>query len=99
MRKFTVNELARFFRERLRLDGLIDFLAKKTVPRHRHSFWYLFGGLALFFFIVQIITGILLLFYYSPTPETANESVHFIVAQVPYGWLIRSVHSWSANLM
>jgi cytochrome b6 len=40
-----------------------------------------------------------LLIYYRPTPENAFESVRFIVAQVPFGWLIRSLHSWSANLM
>ncbi|MBI1807270.1 MAG: cytochrome bc complex cytochrome b subunit [Ignavibacteria bacterium] len=59
----------------------------------------MFGGLALFFFIVQIVTGILLLLYYSPTPNTANESVRVIVNQVSFGWLVRSLHSWSANLM
>jgi cytochrome b6 len=94
-----LNNLARFLEERLRLGGVIEFLSHKTVPRHKHSFWYLFGGLSLFFFLVQLVTGILLLIYYSPTPQAANESVRFIISQVPFGWLIRSLHSWSANLM
>lgn len=85
--------------ERLKVSGLVSLLSGKTVPRHRHSFWYLFGGLALFFFIVQIVTGVLLLVYYSPTPASANESVHHIVNEAPFGWLIRTIHSWSANLM
>ncbi len=93
------GNLVRWFAERLHLNELLDFLSRKEVPRHRHSFWYVFGGLALFFLGVQILTGVLLALYYSPTPETANESVSFIIHKVPFGWLIRSIHSWSANLM
>jgi cytochrome b6 len=85
--------------ERLELAPLVEFASHKEVPRHRHSWAYYFGGLTLFFFIVQITTGILLLLYYRPTAEAAFESVQFIVTRVPFGWLIRSVHSWSANLM
>ncbi len=79
--------------------AVLSFLSRKAVPRHKHSFWYIFGGLALFFFLIQLLTGVLLLVYYSPTPASANESVHYIVNQAPFGWLIRSIHSWSANLM
>src|SRR5258708_6877534 len=85
--------------ERMRFGVVLDFLSKKQVPRHGLSFWYVFGGLALFFFLVQLVSGILLALYYSPTPDTANSSVQFIVHMVPMGWLIRSVHSWSAHLM
>jgi cytochrome b6 len=46
-----------------------------------------------------VVTGILLLLYYRPSAETAFESVQFIVTEVQFGWLIRSVHSWSANLL
>ena len=59
----------------------------------------LFGGIALLFFCVQVITGILLMFYYVPTPESAYESVRLIAVEVPFGWLIRSIHGWSSNLM
>jgi cytochrome b6 len=61
--------------------------------------WYYFGGAALFLFTVQVATGILLMFYYKASADTAFESVQFITAKVPFGWLIRSIHSWSANLM
>lgn len=84
---------------RTRLLCLLKFLAEKKVPRHSQSHWYLFGGLTLLFFIIQLLSGILLLLYYSPTPETAHESIEFIMTQVPYGWLVRSIHSWSANLL
>src|SRR5690242_9660392 len=72
---------------------------KKEVPVHRHSIWYYFGGMTLFLFAVQVATGILLLLYYRPSSENAFESVQFIITEVKFGWLIRSIHSWSANLM
>jgi cytochrome b6 len=74
-------------------------IAHKTVPQHRHSIWYYLGGMTLFFFIVQVITGILLLLYYRPSAGEAYDSVQFIMTRVPFGWLVRSIHSWSANLM
>jgi cytochrome b6 len=61
--------------------------------------WYYFGGITLFLFSVQVFTGILLLMYYKASAEMAYESVQFIVSKVQFGWLIRSIHSWSANLM
>ena len=72
---------------------------EKEVPVHRHSIWYYFGWMTLFLFTVQVVTGILLLLYYRPSSENAFESVQFIITEVKFGWLIRSIHSWSANLM
>jgi cytochrome b6 len=89
----------RWLRERLPLAPAADFLAHKTVPMHRFSVVYYFGGMTLFFFLVQVATGILLMLYYRPSAEEAFESVEFIMTTVPFGWLIRSLHSWSANLM
>src|SRR6476620_10619065 len=85
--------------ERLSISSLQAMADKKEVPLHRHSIWYYFGGMTLFLFAVQVATGILLLLYYRPSSETAFESVQFIVTEVKFGWLIRSIHSWSANLM
>ncbi len=85
--------------ERLPLNATETFLAAKEVPRHRHSFWYYFGGMTLFFFCVQLVTGILLSLYYQPAPEHAYESIRTIVNETPHGWLIRSLHAWSAHLM
>ena len=78
---------------------VIDYLKKKEVPKHRLSFWYYFGGLGLFFFMVQIITGLLLMQYYKPTSAEAYASFVFIQREVSYGWLVRQIHAWSANLM
>lgn len=85
--------------ERIDLSGLVHFTEKKVVPVHRHHFWYGMGGVTLFLFMIQIVTGILLLLYYRPSAESAYESVEFIMTSVHYGWLIRSIHSWGANLM
>jgi len=83
--------------ERLGLEDVIATAKKKTVPLHKHSVWYYWGGLSLFFFIVQALSGIMLMVYYRPGPE-AYESVRQITYQIHFGWLIRSVHNWSANL-
>jgi len=88
-----------WFEERLELSAIAKFFKKKSVPMHRYSIWYYFGGMTLFFFIIQVVTGLLLLLYYRPTPDEAFESVKFIMTQVRFGWLVRSIHSWSANLM
>lgn len=85
--------------ERVDLEGVRHFVSEKSVPVHRHKVWYYLGGMALFLFGVQVGTGILLLLYYRPSSEEAFESVQFIVTQVEFGWLIRNVHSWSANLL
>lgn len=85
--------------ERLSINTLSEIAQKKEIPLHRHSIWYYFGGMTLFLFVVQVVTGILLLLYYRPSAENAFESVQFIVTEVQFGWLIRSIHSWSANLM
>ncbi|MEK6715019.1 MAG: cytochrome bc complex cytochrome b subunit [Candidatus Omnitrophota bacterium] len=98
-REAIKNGLVRWFEGRYHIEPFKELLTKKEVPVHKHSVWYYFGGITLFLFIVQIITGILLLFYYKPTANTAFDSVKFIMTKVEFGWLIRSIHAWSANLM
>ena len=88
-----------WFEERLGLASMRKFLAHKTVPVHAGTVWYYFGGITLFLFVIQVLTGTLLLLYYRPSPGEAYESVQFIVTRVQFGWLVRSIHSWSANLM
>lgn len=84
---------------RLHLADLVALAKKKQVPQHRHQFWYYFGGISLYLFLLQVITGILLLVYYSPSEEGAHASVLDIISKVDFGWLVRSVHIWSAHLM
>jgi len=91
--------LWRWFDDRLGLAGFERLARKKEVPVHRHTIWYYLGGMTLFLFIVQVGTGILLLFYYRASASEAYESIHFIMTEVKFGWLIRSIHHWAANLM
>ncbi|MBI4589003.1 MAG: cytochrome bc complex cytochrome b subunit [Candidatus Rokubacteria bacterium] len=84
---------------RVGLAELEKLLKKKEVPVHRHTLWYYLGGMTLFLFMIQVATGILLLLYYRPSAEEAYESIQFLMAEVEFGWLIRSIHAWAANLM
>ncbi|MBF8247889.1 MAG: petB [Bacteroidetes bacterium] len=84
--------------ERVQLENLVQFLGKKYVPVHAHSVWYYFGGVSLFLFLIQVVTGILLLLYYKSGEELAFESIQYIMSKVQFGWLVRSIHSWAANL-
>jgi cytochrome b6 len=84
--------------QRIDLAPLAAALEKKTVPLHRHTWIYLLGGAALFLFGFQVATGALLMLYYQPAELTAHESVQRIMTQVPYGWLVRSMHAWGASL-
>jgi quinol-cytochrome oxidoreductase complex cytochrome b subunit len=84
---------------RLGMSALTPFIRKKRVPVHRHSIWYFLGGMVLFLFILQVCTGVLMLFYYRPSANEAFDSVQFMMTQVKFGWLVRSIHVWGANLM
>ena len=92
--------LYRWLDKRYALAPLVDFVRHKEVPVGAHSmFWYYLGGLTLFFFTVQIASGALLLVYYQVGEQTSYESIRFITTKVPFGWLVRSLHCWSAHLM
>lgn len=76
-----------------------SMVLKKEVPVHRLSWGYYMGGLALFFLIVQVVTGLMLLFYYQPTVSDAHASVEYITEHVPAGALVRNIHAWASSLM
>jgi cytochrome b6 len=82
------------------IRGVVDYMKHKEVPVGAHSMvWYYLGGLTLFFFGVQVCSGLLLLAYYQPGESTSYESIRFLTTKVPFGWLVRSIHCWSAHLM
>ncbi len=85
--------------ERFDWAGMTAPLLKKTVPVHKLTYWYFLGGITLFLFVIQVCTGILLLLYYRAGANEAFESVQYIMTRVQFGWLVRSIHSWAANLM
>jgi cytochrome b6 len=85
--------------ERLGLSVFAALAEKKRVPVHRSTIFYYLGGMALFLFAIQVVSGMLLSLYYKPSPDQAFESVRAIMTEVEFGWLMRSVHSWGANLV
>ena len=85
--------------ERFGLSDVTHFLRKKGIPQHKHTIWSYTGSAILLFFALQVVTGFILVFYYKPTLEMANASVARIMTEVPLGWILRSVHSWSATFM
>jgi ubiquinol-cytochrome c reductase cytochrome b subunit len=84
---------------RIGLDELIRTqLTEYRVPRNLNLL-YTLGMVAFVAFVVQVITGILLLIYYVPQEQYAFKSVQLIMNQVPYGWLLRLIHVVGSNLM
>ena len=80
----------------------IDQALRKAWARRLPSYvgWrHSFGGIAYLLFMVLVVTGVLLSFYYRPSVEEAYPSLQYISTEVPFGWLIRDFHVWSANLI
>jgi ubiquinol-cytochrome c reductase cytochrome b subunit/cytochrome b6 len=98
-RRYRIG-LAKWFHESFPVDqeALIKITAE-PIPNHLKRWWWALGGTPLYLFTVQIITGIMLIFYYVPEPARAYESVYYITHHASFGWLIRSIHRWSSNLM
>jgi cytochrome b6 len=88
-----------WFDERFDVRIPLQAFLKKPVPKHAIRWYFCLGGITFALFVIQGATGILLSLYYKPTPEQAYDSILFIMNNVRFGWLIRSIHSWSASLM
>ena len=73
-----------------------EHLAQYYAPKN-FNFWYFFGSLALMVLVIQIVSGIFLTMHYKPDGATAFASVEYIMRDVPYGWLIRYIHSTGAT--
>jgi len=78
-----------------------DHLHPPTIPAPQARLRYTLGagGLAVFLTLVVGFTGILVTFYYLPTPDQAAKSVQELTFLVPFGWLMRNLHYWSAQLL
>ena len=96
----AITNIRKWVRERFPVnqEALVDF-GSEPIPGHLKRWWWCLGGTPAYLFSVQLITGILLTFYYVPTPDHAYESVAAITHEIRFGWYIRSLHKWSANLM
>jgi ubiquinol-cytochrome c reductase cytochrome b subunit len=73
-----------------------EHLAEYYAPKN-FNFWYFFGSLALLVLVIQIVTGIFLVMHYKPDAALAFASVEYIMRDVPWGWLIRYMHSTGAS--
>ena len=74
-----------------------EHLSKYYTPKN-FNFWYFFGSLALLVLVLQIVTGIFLTMHYKPDGERAFASVEYIMRDVPWGWLMRYMHSTGASM-
>src|SRR4026207_1616900 len=73
-----------------------DHMSEYYAPKN-FNFWYFFGSLAMLVLVIQIVTGIFLTMHYKPDAAKAFESVEYIMRDVPWGWLVRYMHSTGAS--
>ncbi len=74
-------------------EHLAEYWAAKNF-----NFWYYFGSLAILVLVIQLLTGIFLTMHYKPDAQLAFASVEYIMRDVPYGWLVRYLHSTGASM-
>lgn len=95
-----MGSLQHWLSERIPISGAqLRELTNEPVPNHLKRWWFCLGGTPAYLFVVQIVTGILLAFYYQPSTGTAYESVRYITDEATFGWYLRSLHKWGATLM
>ncbi len=95
-----MNALRAWVADRIPINmRVIRELSNEPVPYHMKHWWFALGGTPAYLFVVQIVTGILLAFYYEASAATAYESVRYITEEAAFGWFIRGVHKWAATLM
>jgi ubiquinol-cytochrome c reductase cytochrome b subunit len=82
----------RFPASKLYKEHLSEYYAPKNF-----NFFYFFGSLAMLVLVIQIVTGIFLVMHYKPEASMAFASVEYIMRDVPWGWLIRYMHSTGAS--
>ena len=90
--------LKNWWDDRYDLREVTKLAKSKTVPEHRYDLWYYTGGITLFLFMLQFLTGMLLAFYYVPHVDFAHKSIIEIVTKLNMGWFFRSLHHWGAQL-
>ena len=77
-------------------DAYRNHLSEYYAPKN-FNFWYFFGALAMLVLVIQIVTGIFLVMHYKPDAALAFASVEYIMRDVPWGWLVRYMHSTGAS--
>ena len=92
------EKVVEFVDERVGLKTIQAKMLNEPIPGG--SRWaYAFGSVLLFIFILQVVTGILLMFYYVPSTDHAYDSTQYIIHEVDYGWFLLSYHFWGSSAM
>lgn len=73
--------------------------AKRAQAVPSHAFFFCFGGISLLVILVQVLTGVLMLFHYTPNTLEALKSIEYMSNEVPLGWLVRNMHRWGSTLL
>ncbi|MGE0363708.1 MAG: cytochrome bc complex cytochrome b subunit, partial [Vicinamibacterales bacterium] len=95
-----MNDVRGWIGERVPVSlDAVAAMSNEPVPYHLKRWWFALGGTPAYLFVVQIVTGVLLAFYYQPSPATAYESVRYITEDASFGWYLRGLHKWGATLM
>jgi quinol-cytochrome oxidoreductase complex cytochrome b subunit len=81
-----------------RLKERIRLKKGQAVPAHV-NFFYCFGGLSFSLIVLQLITGVFMLFFYTPEPDKALYSIEQMSNEVAFGWLFRNMHRWTSTLL
>jgi quinol-cytochrome oxidoreductase complex cytochrome b subunit len=100
MRSTGAIEVGRWLGERLPVStSRLRAAANERLPAYLKRWWFALGGTVGYLLVLQIVTGVLLAFYYETAPQRAYESVRYITHEAAFGWYLRSVHKWAATLM
>ena len=92
-----LNGLLTWVDQRFPLISLWKEHAAEYYAPKNFNVWYYFGSLAMLVLVIQIVTGIFLVMHYKPDASQAFASVEYIMRDVPWGWLIRYMHSTGAS--
>ena len=88
----SASKIAEWVKRRIRLK------MGKPIPSHV-NFFYCFGGISLFLILIQLVSGVFMLFFYTPEPDKALQSITYLSNEVTMGWLFRNMHRWISSLL
>lgn len=94
----SVTKLVNWVDARFPLTRMWNEQWGKYIAPKNFNFWYYFGSLATLVLVIQIVSGIFLTMNYKPDAKLAFASVEYIMRDVPWGWLIRYIHSTGASM-
>ena len=93
-----MSRVGRWIDERINLTRIRRSLLDRPVS-HDLTWWHTLGSATLAVFMVQVVTGVVLAMYYSPSPDHAHESIQYLERVVDSGAALRGIHHWGASAM